>query len=60
MKIWKLFIFNLIMPVYALIFRIQVKKYGEILKRFSEAAGIGGYKSVLDVGCGNGRFGQSV
>jgi SAM-dependent methyltransferase len=56
MKIWKLFIFNVIMPVYALIFRLQVKKYGGILERFSAQAGIEGYSSVLDVGCGNGAL----
>jgi SAM-dependent methyltransferase len=44
------------MPVYALIFRLQVKKYGGILERFSKQAGIEDYKSVLDVGCGNGAL----
>ncbi len=59
MKIWKLFIFNIIMPVYALIFRLQVKKYSEILSRFSMPAGIEGYESVLDVGCGNGALAKA-
>lgn len=59
MKVWKLVIFNLIMPVYALIFRLQVKKYGEILERFSARAGIEEYKSVLDVGCGNGALAKA-
>jgi SAM-dependent methyltransferase len=56
MKIWKLIIFNLIMPVYAFIFRLQARKYGEYLERFSAEAGIEGHASVLDVGCGNGAL----
>lgn len=59
LKIWKLFIFNLIMPIYALIFRLQVKKYGDILERFSAQAEIGDYESVLDVGCGNGALAKA-
>ncbi len=56
MKIWKLVIFNLIMPVYAFIFRLQARKYGELLERFSGQAGILEYASVLDIGCGNGAL----
>lgn len=59
MKIWKLVIFNLIMPVYSLIFRLQVKKYTGVLKQYLEQAGMKDYESVLDVGCGNGALAKA-
>lgn len=56
MKIWKAFIFNLIMPVYALLFHLQVKKYGRIVEKAAGMIDLSQYQSFLDVGCGNGAL----
>lgn len=56
MNIWKLFVFYLISPVYALIFKFQTKKYLEIIQRVNRHFSLSGFHSVADLGCGNGAL----
>ena len=56
MKIWKAFIFSLIMPVYALIFSWQVKKYTKVVEKAFMLADLSALQSFADIGCGNGAL----
>jgi ubiquinone/menaquinone biosynthesis C-methylase UbiE len=55
-NIWKIIVFYLISPVYALIFRFQVKKYYEIIQKVRKQYDLSGFHSVIDLGCGNGAL----
>lgn len=50
------FIFNLISPIYRLVFSSQYKHYKRIVEAQKNTFDITSYHSVLDVGCGTGAL----
>lgn len=56
MNIWKLIVFYLISPVYALIFKLQAKKYAAIIHTVKKVYDMDKFHSVVDLGCGNGAY----
>ena len=56
MNLRKIIVFYLIAPVYALIFKLQAKKYAAIIKKANKSIDLTQYESVADLGCGNGAL----
>ena len=49
-------LFNIIAPIYARFFDLQVKYYNETIEKVKDEIDITQYKTVLDIGCGTGAL----
>lgn len=49
-------LFNAIAPVYGLFYHKQKKRFREVIRSVSDEWSLGGYQSILDVGCGTGAL----
>ena len=49
-------LFDAIAPVYALFYPMQKRRFKEVLDNIEESFDMGGFKTVLDVGCGTGAL----
>lgn len=49
-------LFDRIATAYGMFFGFQMRRYGRVIDRVSEIAGLSACKSILDVGCGTGAF----
>lgn len=56
MNIRKIIVFYLIAPVYALIYKLQAKKYAAIIQKANEFFDLTRFQTVADLGCGNGAL----